>query len=113
MPQNCGEGLESVETLEGDMKSMTKFFLGNLDEDPWDELLYWNYNLQIQYFFVQENFRHIDYDFNYNLAKVAKEMNVRLYALMSSANADAKSTFLYLQVKGKVGYMWELIFKDY
>ena len=112
MPQNCDEGFESVETLKSDMKSMTKFFLGNLDEDPRDEWLYWNYNLKIQYFFVQENFRHIDFDFNYNLAKVAKEMNVRLYALMSSANTDAKSKFLYLQVKGKVGYVHELIFKD-
>ena len=52
--------------------------------------------------FFQENFRHIDYDFNYNLAKVAKEMNVRLYCLVSANNANAESKLSYYQVKGKV-----------
>ena len=53
-------------------------------------------------FFLQERFTHIDYGYNYNLAKVAKEKNVRLLSLMSTQGANKDSYFLYLNSKGKV-----------
>lgn len=38
-----------------------------------------------------------------SFARICKEKNVKLYSLVSAVNADAKSFFLYSQVKGEVG----------
>lgn len=47
-------------------------------------------------------FRRIDKGINVNMARVAKEMNVPFYSIMSSTGANANSWFLYLQVKGEI-----------
>ncbi|XP_068693316.1 oxidoreductase HTATIP2-like [Montipora capricornis] len=47
-------------------------------------------------------FRHVDYDYVINCAKVAKEANVPHVLYVSSQRANASSWFLYLQVKGQV-----------
>jgi oxidoreductase len=49
-----------------------------------------------------EMFKHIDFGYNYNLARVAKENNVHLFSLQSTQGADKDSMFLYLQVKGEL-----------
>ena len=51
---------------------------------------------------MKAEFRRIDKGINVDLATVAKEMNVKFYSIVSSQGANAKSWFLYLQVKGEV-----------
>ncbi|KAH6629059.1 NAD dependent epimerase/dehydratase family protein-like protein [Boeremia exigua] len=46
--------------------------------------------------------RKIDYDLNLELAKAAKEAGVDTYVLISSGNANAKSNFAYVQMKGQL-----------
>lgn len=43
---------------------------------------------------------HIDYDYQYEVAKYAAENNVKNYVLLSSIGADAKSSIFYLRMKG-------------
>lgn len=47
-------------------------------------------------------FRHVDFDFVINCAKVAKEANVPHVLYVSSERANASSWFLYMKVKGEV-----------
>jgi len=47
-------------------------------------------------------FRHVDYDYNYNLAQLAKAKNIRLCSLLSSQGANKDAFFLYTQVKGQL-----------
>ena len=62
-------------------------------------------------------FKHIDFGYNYNLAKVAKEKGVKLFSLQSSQGSNKDSMFLYLQVKGEVGNIyicfWSLVVAVY
>ena len=51
-------------------------------------------------------FKHIDFGYNYNLAKVAKDKGVQLFSLQSSQGSNKDSMFLYLQVKGEVGNIY-------
>ncbi len=44
----------------------------------------------------------VDYDYQYNVAKAAKEMGVDKYALVSSTGAKADSSFFYMKMKGKL-----------
>lgn len=44
----------------------------------------------------------VDYDYQYNVAKAAKETGVNNYALVSSTGAKADSSFFYMQMKGKL-----------
>jgi len=44
----------------------------------------------------------VDYDYQYNVAKAAREMGVSHYALVSSTGAKADSPFFYMQMKGKL-----------
>lgn len=44
----------------------------------------------------------IDYDYQYQFAKVAKENGVKHYVLVSSAMANAQSQFYYIKMKGKL-----------
>ncbi len=44
----------------------------------------------------------VDYDYQYNVAKAAREMGVSHYALVSSTGAKADSSFFYMQMKGKL-----------
>ncbi|KAJ4988266.1 nad dependent epimerase dehydratase family protein [Stagonosporopsis vannaccii] len=46
--------------------------------------------------------RKIDYDLNLELAKAAKEAGVDTYVLISSGNANAQSSFAYVQMKGQL-----------
>jgi len=54
-------------------------------------------------------FRHVDYELNYKLAKLAKERNVRLFTLLSSQGANKESYFLYPQVKGELEHDCSLL----
>ncbi|XP_068693317.1 oxidoreductase HTATIP2-like [Montipora capricornis] len=47
-------------------------------------------------------FRHVDYDYVINCAKVAKEANVPHMLYVSSVGAKSSSWILYLKVKGQV-----------
>ncbi|XP_029198753.1 protein FMP52, mitochondrial-like [Acropora millepora] len=47
-------------------------------------------------------FRHIDYDYVVNCAKIAKDAKVAQMAYVSSDRADSSSFFLYLKTKGQV-----------
>lgn len=47
-------------------------------------------------------FRHVDYDYVVNCAKIAKEANVPHVAYVSSQSANSSSLFLYLKTKGEV-----------
>ncbi|XP_065672355.1 uncharacterized protein LOC100201769 isoform X4 [Hydra vulgaris] len=49
-----------------------------------------------------ENFKRIDYGYNYSLAQIAKESGVRLYSQMSTSGANKDSFWLYLNSKGKL-----------
>ena len=44
----------------------------------------------------------IDYEYQYQFAKIAKEKNVNSYVLVSAANASAKSPFFYSKMKGQL-----------
>lgn len=44
----------------------------------------------------------VDFDYQYNFAKAAKENNVEDYILVSSFNADAKSRIFYSRMKGEL-----------
>jgi uncharacterized protein YbjT (DUF2867 family) len=44
----------------------------------------------------------IDYDYQYEFAKIAKENKVNNYVLVSAANASPKSTFFYSKMKGQL-----------
>ncbi|XP_078383988.1 protein HTATIP2-like isoform X2 [Oculina patagonica] len=47
-------------------------------------------------------FKHVDYDYVVNCAKVAKEANVPHMSYVSSQGAASSSFFLYLKTKGEV-----------
>ena len=60
----------------------------------------------------------VDYDYQYNFAKAARENGVGCYVLVSSINASSKSMFYYSRMKGsldedvtKLGFPKLLIFK--
>lgn len=44
----------------------------------------------------------IDYDYQYQFAKIAKENNVHSYVLVSAANASATSSIFYSKMKGQL-----------
>ncbi len=46
--------------------------------------------------------RKVDFDYQYNFAKVAKENNVEDYVLVSSYGADPKSRIFYSRMKGEL-----------
>lgn len=50
----------------------------------------------------KENQFKIDYTYQYEVAKFAKEMGVKTYVLISAANADAKSFQFYSKIKGQL-----------
>lgn len=45
---------------------------------------------------------HIDHDYNVNAAKVAKDMGITHYGLLSAMNANANSYFTYPRCKGLI-----------
>lgn len=47
-------------------------------------------------------FKHVDYDYVVNCAKIAKEANIHHMSLVSSQGASASSFLLYLKTKGQV-----------
>ncbi|CAH3139014.1 unnamed protein product [Pocillopora meandrina] len=47
-------------------------------------------------------FKHVDFDYVVNCAKIAKEADVPQVSLVSSQGASASSSFLYLKTKGQV-----------
>lgn len=44
----------------------------------------------------------IDYEYQYQFAKIAKENNVKNYVLVSAANASATSSIFYTKMKGQL-----------
>ena len=44
----------------------------------------------------------IDYDYQYNFAKAARENNVESYVLVSASNASPNSSFFYARMKGQL-----------
>ena len=46
--------------------------------------------------------RKVDYDYQYNFARTAKENNVAHFILVSSFGANSKSDFFYSQIKGEL-----------
>lgn len=46
--------------------------------------------------------RKVDYDYQYNFAKAAKENNVAHFILVSSFGANSKSDFFYSRIKGEL-----------
>ena len=50
----------------------------------------------------EELFTKVDYEYPLNFARLAKELAVRHYGLLSSTGADATSMFLYMRTKGRV-----------
>jgi uncharacterized protein YbjT (DUF2867 family) len=44
----------------------------------------------------------VDHDYQYNVARYAAENGVKALVLISSVNADAKSIFFYLRMKGEL-----------
>lgn len=55
-----------------------------------------------QIIYLQEPFMHIDHDYNVNAAKVAKEMGISHYGLLSAFNAKPTSYFTYPRCKGLI-----------
>ncbi|XP_067936050.1 oxidoreductase HTATIP2-like [Watersipora subatra] len=49
-----------------------------------------------------EAFRHVDYDYVHQIGLNCKEGGTKHFHLVSSAGADANSSFLYPQVKGQI-----------
>ncbi|KAL6449586.1 FMP52 Protein FMP52 [Candida maltosa Xu316] len=49
-----------------------------------------------------EQFKKIDYGINYDSAKAAKESGTKVFVLVSSIGANAKSSLLYLKTKGEL-----------
>ncbi len=45
---------------------------------------------------------HVDYDYQLQVAQAAAKNGVMRYVLISSVNADAKSAFFYLKMKGEL-----------
>lgn len=50
----------------------------------------------------KENQRKIDYDYQYNIAKIAKQNGVNHYVLVSSGYANANSKSFYFKMKGEL-----------
>ncbi|GAT63962.1 NAD(P)H-binding protein [Paludibacter jiangxiensis] len=44
----------------------------------------------------------VDYDYQYNFAKIARQNGIATFVLMSAQNADAKSSFFYSRMKGEL-----------
>ena len=44
----------------------------------------------------------IDYDYQYNFAKAARQNNVESYVLVSASNASPNSSFFYVRMKGQL-----------
>lgn len=55
-----------------------------------------------QIIYLQEPFMHIDHDYNVNAAKIAKEMGISHYGLLSAFNAKPTSYFTYPRCKGLI-----------
>lgn len=51
---------------------------------------------------TKEAQRKVDYDYQYNFAKVAKENNVAHFILISSYGANSKSSIFYSRIKGEL-----------
>lgn len=45
---------------------------------------------------------HVDYDYQYEFARAARRNGVRELVLVSSLGADAKSSYFYMSMKGKL-----------
>jgi uncharacterized protein YbjT (DUF2867 family) len=50
----------------------------------------------------KEAFRKVDYDYGFQIAKIAEKQGVNQFLLVSSVGADADSVFFYNQVKGEL-----------
>lgn len=50
----------------------------------------------------KEAFRKVDYDYGFQIAKIAEEQGVNQFLLVSSVGADPDSIFFYSQVKGEL-----------
>jgi len=50
----------------------------------------------------KEEQRKVDYDYQYNFAKAAKENNVAHFILVSSYGANSKSSIFYSRIKGEL-----------
>jgi len=46
--------------------------------------------------------RKVDYDYQYNFAKIARQNGVATFVLLSAQNANAKSSFFYSRMKGEL-----------
>ena len=53
-------------------------------------------------FFLQQAFRHIDFDYVVKCAEIAKEKGVSHMSYVSSQGANPNSWFLYPKTKGEV-----------
>lgn len=51
----------------------------------------------------------VDYDYQYNFAKIARQNGVTTFVLMSAQNADAKSAIFYSRMKGELEQAIELL----
>jgi uncharacterized protein YbjT (DUF2867 family) len=51
----------------------------------------------------------VDYDYQYNFAKIARQNGITTYVLMSAQNADAKSAIFYSRMKGELEQGIELL----
>ncbi len=50
----------------------------------------------------KDAFRQVDFTYNYQIATLAAQANVRRYLLVSAYGADVNSAFFYSQVKGQL-----------
>lgn len=50
----------------------------------------------------KENFKHIDFDYNYSFAKLAEIHHAQRFMLVSSLGADPNSRFFYSMIKGQL-----------
>jgi uncharacterized protein YbjT (DUF2867 family) len=44
----------------------------------------------------------VDYDYQYNFAKIARQNGIATFVILSAQNADAKSSFFYSRMKGEL-----------
>jgi uncharacterized protein YbjT (DUF2867 family) len=51
----------------------------------------------------------VDYDYQYNFAKIARQNGISTFVLMSAQNADAKSAIFYSRMKGELEQAIELL----
>ncbi|MTK54287.1 NAD(P)H-binding protein [Paludibacter sp.] len=51
----------------------------------------------------------VDYDYQYNFAKIARQNGITTFVLMSAQNADAKSAIFYSRMKGELEQAIELL----